>query len=627
MLKKWLKRLSDKKGAAMVLVIVVIVILSTLGLAILSLSVANFRLSLVDKKTTLSFYMAESGLEQAYEIILTNVKQAVAEAKAVVNSNVEAFIAAERTHMETETTYDSEYIVGDDPAGPIDIDKLKEKLRTDASWLADFQDRYKQYLSDNLVRALEDDSNYKVIDVSVSNEIPEIDVVNPSDPLFTGNNTRVLKLTSLYNKEEYLEGKKISEKVEMNFNIKVPSEIPDTIYVNTAATTIENNPIYDNAFVCSKLNLVFEGGTKVRIDGDCYAYGAMKASDPNNLHEYGGFTINKNNNNIIVNGDVSTYHVVQHKGKVGYESQYSNLTINGNVFTNNLLINKGLDKKTIQDTITVNGDVYTSHDLIMYGDSSTFDINGNWYGTTADSEIDNSQATGTCVIDIDATHLNATEKAVETEFRRKQFDKDFIKKHILVNEDASGYLSMAVPETIQVNTTTGGSITYDYSYGTNYYTLVKPGSDDEVYIVNNDSSKTVFFIAENNIGKTYTPPNNAIIVDITNKDIKGAIFTVHNIRFTGEMNYTGLAVSLNNCIHFYWSNKIKIFKADRSFLKAKAAELGTDNPFRYDPPASSPYPWPPKSETVGTAGDIGVGDSISLDLYKDLISVSDWQKL
>lgn len=58
MLKKRLRCFTNQEGAAMILLVLVILIFSTLGLAILSLSISSHKLSIVDKKTTLSFYMA-----------------------------------------------------------------------------------------------------------------------------------------------------------------------------------------------------------------------------------------------------------------------------------------------------------------------------------------------------------------------------------------------------------------------------------------------------------------------------------------------------------------------------------------------------------------------------------------
>ncbi len=148
----------------------------------------------------------------------------------VVNVAVEDFIAAERQQMLADANYDSEYIIGDDPAGPINIEKLKEKLQTPTDpdyqiWLSQYQDKYKEVLVNNVVSDVNNQANYSVIDENVSDQKPNIKVENVSDPTFSGDNY-VLTVSSLFDKEEFLEGKAVLQKVKMDFNIDVPSKIP-----------------------------------------------------------------------------------------------------------------------------------------------------------------------------------------------------------------------------------------------------------------------------------------------------------------------------------------------------------------------------------------------------------------
>jgi hypothetical protein len=141
MFKDWPKRITDNKGSAMVMVIVAIVFLSVLGLAILSLSVASLKVSLFDKKATLSFYMAESGLEQAYDVILTNVKGAIEAGNIAVAREVEEYVARGGTE-------DVAAIMADP-----DHEKYQE-------WLVVFQEEYRDYLRFFLLDDLKEEDNY-----------------------------------------------------------------------------------------------------------------------------------------------------------------------------------------------------------------------------------------------------------------------------------------------------------------------------------------------------------------------------------------------------------------------------------------------------------------------------------
>lgn len=630
MINRWFKRLSERKGSAMVMVIVAIVVLSTLGLAILSLSVTNFRMSLVDKKTTLSFYLAESGLEQAYEIILNHVKAAVIEGNKVVNKKVEEFIQSERNRMTTVPGYDSPYIIGSDPAGPIDVDKIKDKLKTPTDpeyqlWLAAFKDKYKQYLSFeiNLVNDLNNPSNYEAID-SVSSEKPDVKVVSVPSPLFNGDNPLVLKLTSLFEKEEYMKGKTVAEKVEMSFNIKVPDKIPDTIQTNSDAKMVEDNPIFNCAIVTPHGNIVFEGddatlpvndGTRVTINGNVYAYGedGTRAT----LNAYGGFTLNRENNIVNVNGDIATFNVVQHKGVniAGSPitiSKNSNLTVNGNIYARHVLINEGeAGNRTQNNTITVNdnlatpeieGKVHTIEDLIMYGDDSSITINGDWYATAAGAQKDtilspdHPDPSLINIVGAEYDHTVSNDINKYTEMRMQQFS------------NYNNYLTLTA---------------YPFKSKEKNTKIESPG---EIFLIHQNSDERVYLMGKD---ATKVPPANALVIDAS-QPLKGIIITHKDMWVYGKVDFSGIIIDTVGCIHVRDSNP-KVFRSDRNYLLNKSLELeeAGKNIFDYKRPTGDGLPWPDEKDVVisATSGEIGVGDSISMDPYKDLISISDWKKL
>jgi|GEM_PF-3428352 len=659
--KEWLRWVADSKGSAMVLVIIAIVILSTLGLAVLSLSVANLKVSRVDEKANLSFYMAESGLEQAHEIILNDVRTAVIEANKVVNDRIKDFIAAERARMLTESGYKSAYIIGNDPNGSIDVDKIKAKLKTPTdpeyqAWLTDYQNKYKAVLSGCLVANVNNEDNHKVIDSSVSTGKPTIKVEKQTTPLFSGNNCE-LTVSSLFDKEEYLQGKTVSQKVEADFNIKVPDEIPDIIYTNDSPCppvappacppagppagppaappagppagppaapspedkTIDDNPIFDNVFVAAKSNLLFEGYTKLKINGNCYAYGTSNPDKPDNLEELGGFILQKAKNKITINGDLATYHTVQHRGTYYGESLKSEnawLKVNGNIYAEHLLINEKAKNTEIE---VKSGNVYTSKNIVMYGEgNSKITVAEDWYGTTAASQkVPDSETKIFIKNEYKATDASSINKL--TEMKKKQFAD--INKYITdVGE--------IIPEEI----------------------AKKDVIKDEVVLINNNASKVVYVVGSEMHG--YNFGEGALKVKLARTPTKGIIISKGPIILYGTINFSGLIVSKQGKIEIR-CNYDKEFNANRTYLENKAYELAQigKNPFKYKRPAGDSLPWPhpAKKQVSGTTGgsspgttggsspgttggtgsatDIGIGGSIGLDPYKALISVGNWRKL
>ena len=635
MWEKMLRWFTDKKGSAMVLVIVAIVILSTLGLAILSLSVTNLKVSRVDEKATLSFYMAESGLEQAHEIILNDVKTAVFEANKVVNDQIRDFIAAERNHMLADSSYKSEYIIGNDPAGPINVDKLKEKLQTPTdpeyqAWLNAYQDKYKAVLSGCLVTNVNNPNNHQVIDSNVSTEKPTIKVENQTTPLFNGNNCK-LTVSSLFDKEEYLEGKTVSQKVEADFNIKVPDKIPDNIYTNSSGTlttppsstpptssekttpptppvkpNISDNPIFDNVFVAAKKDMIFQGYLNLIINGNCYAYGTS---------ELGGFILQNPKNNITINGDLVTYNAVVHGGKEmgANKSANAELKVNGNIYAGDLRINEGAEGARVE----VNkGNVYTSKHLIMYGGDSTaygkkaiesgITINKDWYGTTDSKKLPDSKSK----IDIKGNKGNkiiSSSINKEAEKKRTQFTE--LDKYIA---DVGEIIPKEIAKDAAIK--------------------------NEVLLINNDDRKVVYVVGPEMHGHEFE--KGALKVKLASTPTKGIIISKGPIIIYGTINFSGLIVSKQGKIEIRCEYS-KTFNANRAYLKKKAYELYKDTkqdlfnifPEGYVPDSSSTGDTTTTEGTTteGTttpeAGNIGIGSSFGLDPYKALISVGNWRKL
>ncbi|NGT25660.1 type II secretion system protein, partial [Clostridium perfringens] len=82
--------MKKKKGASLAYVIVVLAIIATIGTAIVSLSLANYKAIIVDSKKTQNLYMSESGLDEA-KVKINNLTSKAVEAgnDAVTKSSIE----------------------------------------------------------------------------------------------------------------------------------------------------------------------------------------------------------------------------------------------------------------------------------------------------------------------------------------------------------------------------------------------------------------------------------------------------------------------------------------------------------------------------------------------------------
>lgn len=396
MFKDWPKKITDNKGSAMVMVIVAIVFLSVLGLAILSLSVASLKVSLFDKKATLSFYMAESGLEQAYDVILTNVKGAIEAGNIAVAREVEEYVAGGGTE-------DVAAIMADP-----DHEKYQE-------WLVVFQEEYRDYLRFFLLDDLKEEDNY--FNVGESSAKPEISVDDANTSIFDDDTTGYVTLKSAYNAEEY-QGKTIPQEVQMKFSLQVPATIPGTVEVISTTTggtgTVvpggsgttdpptysDSDSLFDCVLVSANNNVVVDragrdmgGGTikysTYRINGNIYAYGNSRKEEnystyKDYLNALGGFTLHVPMADVEINGTLATSENLQHKvNGASNIPRDSVIEVNGNVYAQNIAINKNTytaGDDLLNNTITIMGDAYTSRDLILNA-TSKINIEGTWFYT------------------------------------------------------------------------------------------------------------------------------------------------------------------------------------------------------------------------------------------------------
>lgn len=585
MLKRYL---GNSKGVALVMVVAVLVILCTLGLAVLSISYSNLKVSKADRDAKLEFYMAESGIEQAYEVATVSIKKATEVANEKVNEKIKAFIDAERDYVLNGGT--SAYVVEDNGAVTVNEEKLKELL-TDPNktkhkeWLKEYKKAYKEYLNNNLVTELKKNTNYKFID----GKKPDIfDVVTQNGgKLFSDFNDDEGKLTV---RSKTLDTN--SEKVETVFEIKIPDALPKTIFCYKEITkkdiTTEGNPLWDYALVASSGSVIFDGwngfeNDDTMINGNVYA---------NRLY------FHNDSNQVTINGNLSTDKDVIHdnikKGEDDYISRDSRLTLNGNIYTADLIIKKDCEN----DKFIINGNVFTSGGIEMRGTESIIEVNGgNWY--TGDDKVKGTSSK----VDATPVSLEGANKTLTTKEKEK-FKKEKVDDYLALDKVAE----------------TGTAGTPDME-------------GREILCINKDRNKTVHLVGNNHCPRTI----EGIKYDVKSGSVKGIIITAGNVEIHGDVKYTGLIISKGESIKFHHdkvdefsdpdkNGRIKKITADKTYVKEKAAELELEgkNPFKNFVETDSVDI---DSYNVGI-GDLGaLGDFASLAPYKDLIEIGEWQKL
>ncbi|CAH2214668.1 pilus assembly PilX N-terminal domain-containing protein [Tepidibacter aestuarii] len=328
MIKKFL---NNKKGSALIMVLMSLSVLSILGTAILSASVMNLKMKKIDMKSKQSFYIAESGLEEAYVVIEEVVEEAIDKGKKKVEDELEK--------RQSENLNEDGSVK--------DEDKLKEEMK---NW---FEEGYTEYINENIIKDLE---HYSYID-DITVKIKDKDSITE----FSKSNDEfefVLESTS--------QKDKIEKKVESKFLIDIPEY--DISYSNKKIETLKENALWTKALLSDK-DIIVEG-KNVKVKGNIYAYG----DEINSNIKSKGIIVGYDGNlgSLNVDGRIVTGAYLQ----TGEDKSTIEVINNGEVFCNSLSIPNG----NIGSNINIKGDVNTYDDIELNGKDANIKIDGSYYG-------------------------------------------------------------------------------------------------------------------------------------------------------------------------------------------------------------------------------------------------------
>jgi len=328
--------LKGKKGSALLLVMMIVAVLSILGVSIMGLALANYKMQVVDSKEKNTFYIAEAGLDETYGVIRKVIYQAIKtskeEAKRIVDLAIqdEFYDAANRSDFGAEDYYLTTSAGG------------YNELNIETSLNTEFETNYKKYINDNLRKELGLDSDVHNWEYDIP-DFPDSEFHKYSD-----SRNFTFKAISMHN-----EGG-IQKQVETLFNIDVPDY--DAEYTATISTAEENVLWLRPITVEGK---IYTSSGKVEISGDVFAYNGMSIA--------GNVAID---GSIYSNGDIENT-ATSSKFLLGQQ-------LNGNINRN--LYCSSLKSNGESSTIEVYGNVFTKDDLELNGKKSKIVIDGSYYG-------------------------------------------------------------------------------------------------------------------------------------------------------------------------------------------------------------------------------------------------------
>ena len=333
------KLLTSKKGSTLAMVLAVLSILSILGIAVLSLSVVNFKAVMSDRKIKSNFYLAEAGLDEAYAMIGDEIENAIKSGKDNIDAQLPAFLQQEREKSEADQTYESNYIYTSDMymesdgvlhkatggTEPIVVYKGAVKQSADLETKINefFREGYTTFLNDqsNLHNAPNDNhlnlipTLYKRLnDFSQYSSVMTNKTFAPKITKFTTfpNSAAETDLLEIDMESKISKASEPTKTVSVIFKIKIP-KYDQSFSINNKVIKLKKNALWSRAITTGKNIFDYSGqmidgagSGGVTIYGDVFAHGDA---------------LNPDTTGIIV----------------GNGSKSGNLTINGNVYTGGYL--------------------------------------------------------------------------------------------------------------------------------------------------------------------------------------------------------------------------------------------------------------------------------------------------
>lgn len=361
-------RKRKQKGSSLVLVLMTFSVLTIVGLSILSLTLTAFKSRVVESSERRNQYFAESGIDIAYGEIGKVVDKGVEDGNNTAKEFMEEFeksiLPEERIKVDEGQI--SPYINSDGSVNEAYVKQIQNEK---------FQDSYKSSVISAINKWYDSnekkytipisDTNYnstgisKDLKVTVNAEegglkFKEIEIKGKKQTALN------LKLSSDFKENSML------KTISVDYNILLPN-YNDVYYVENKKFKLPINAVWSKAF-CIDGNLNIFGDFEVK-SGDVY----VRGKDGDNS----GINIEGNGISVKFAGNVSSF------GGVQLSNKNNKLTVDGNIYAGNILLNDEADTLSLPEkgaSLTVKGAVYTNNDLAVNGLGSKVEIEQGFYG-------------------------------------------------------------------------------------------------------------------------------------------------------------------------------------------------------------------------------------------------------
>lgn len=359
--------LNKKQGSALLSVIMVFAILLTIGGAVMSLALSDFKLRINESKRVQNLYNSDSGLDEAYGIIGTIVEDGIIKGNSDVKIYLDylngykgekGLLDIERDKFNNKKEYDKSYINGD---GSVNQNYILEKQG------GIFKNSYKEYVGKKLLSYVDTDEGYIL---NKDNTSPKVKIITPREEINFKIDKALEKESLNLNLQSSFstlikEGNETKEsnvrKVAAKFKLGVP-DYNNPYSVETTMVTVQKNNILEKAMVADK-DIINAG--KLDVEGSIYSLSNGrngKGIELNGVNSY----VNISKGNLVSLGDIRI------------KAPYSTISVgeDSNVYTGSLAI----DNEGNGSIIDVKGLVYANNDLALGGTKSKINIEKGFYG-------------------------------------------------------------------------------------------------------------------------------------------------------------------------------------------------------------------------------------------------------
>ena len=251
------RKLKNNKGSTMLMLVMSVSIISVLGVAILGVTLMNYKIKKANTDMKYSFYMSESGLDRAY-----------AAAYAVILDSIdEANKKAQKT-IDEEFTNDKlmEILLNDDPAeinDKLEVDDAAGEYTFKQSYIDEqakiaFEDKYMEEIEADIEAALlgvgyGGSGDDEILTISLSP--PNFGAFNPITPL-------TIPVSSEYENK--------ASDIVRKTNVDIVIGVPDYNKSYTVVTqTMEVNPYWTKVLTARNLNI---NSDDTSFNGEVFVY-------------------------------------------------------------------------------------------------------------------------------------------------------------------------------------------------------------------------------------------------------------------------------------------------------------------------------------------------------------------